>query len=78
MVGDLKLMLVVQIDVEAERARLSKEVTRLESEIAKAHGKLSNESFVARAPDAVVAQEKQRLADFETALQRVRDQLSNL
>ena len=78
MVGDLKLMLVVQIDVDAERARLSKEVARLESEIAKAHGKLANESFVARAPQAVVAQEKQRLAEFDTALQRVRHQLANL
>jgi len=71
-------MLVVQIDVDAERARLSKEVARLESEIAKAHGKLANESFVARAPQAVVAQEKQRLAEFDTALQRVRHQLANL
>ena len=78
MVGDLKLMLVVQIDVDAERARLAKEVARLEGEIAKATGKLSNESFVARAPQAVVAQEKQRLSDFQTALQRLRDQLSNL
>ncbi len=77
-VGDLKLMLVVQIDVEAERARLSKEVARLESEIAKAKGKLANESFVARAPEAVVAQEKQRLADFETSLKRINDQLLNL
>lgn len=42
-VGDLKLMLVVTIDVEAERARLSKEVARLEAEITKARGKLSNE-----------------------------------
>lgn len=77
-VGDLKLMLVVQIDVEAERARLSKEVARLENEITKAKGKLSNESFVARAPEAVVAQEKQRLADFETALARINTQLANL
>ena len=77
-VGDLKLMLVVQIDVEAERARLSKEVARLENEITKAKGKLSNESFVARAPEVVVAQEKQRLADFETALARINTQLANL
>ena len=77
-VGDLKLMLVVQIDVDAERARLSKEVARLQAEIAKANAKLSNESFVARAPATVVAQEKARLADFETSLQRVQAQLSNL
>ncbi len=77
-VGDLKLMLVVEIDIEAERARLSKEVARLEGEIAKANGKLSNESFVARAPAEVVAQEKERLATFETALARVKEQMKNL
>ena len=77
-VGDLKLMLVVTIDVEAERARLSKEVARLEAEITKARGKLSNESFVARAPAAVVEQEKTRLAEFETALARIKNQLSHL
>jgi valyl-tRNA synthetase len=68
----------VQIDIEAERTRLSKEVARLEGEITKARGKLSNESFVARAPAAVVEQEKARLAEFETALARVREQLINL
>jgi len=77
-VGDLKLMLVVAIDVEAERARLSKEVARLEGEITKARGKLSNESFVARAPAAVVEQEKARLSEFETALARIKNQLSHL
>jgi len=77
-VGDLKLMLVVTVDVEAERARLSKEVARLEGEISKAKAKLTNESFVARAPAAVVEQEKARLATFETSLARVREQLSAL
>ena len=78
LVGDLKLMLVVAVDVEAERARLSKEVARLEGEISKAKAKLTNESFVARAPAAVVEQEKARLATFETSLARVREQLNAL
>ena len=77
-VGDLKLMLIVQIDMEAERARLSKEVARLEGEITKAKSKLTNESFVARAPAAVVEQEKTRLAEFETAIARIKNQLSRL
>jgi valyl-tRNA synthetase len=77
-VGDVKLMLVVSIDIEAERGRLSKEVARLEGEINKANSKLTNESFVSRAPAAVVEQEKARLAEFETALARVREQLINL
>jgi len=77
-VGDLKLMLIVQIDIEAERARLSKEVARLEGEITKAKSKLTNESFVARAPAAVVEQEKTRLTEFETAIARIKNQLSHL
>ena len=68
----------VEIDVEAEKARLSKEIARLECEIAKAQGKLSNESFVARAPAAVVEQEKARVADFTTTLERVKQQFQRL
>ena len=77
-VGDPRLALKVEVDVVAEQARLSKEVSRLEGEIAKARGKLGNESFVARAPAAVVEQERQRVADFEATLQRIRDQLTRL
>jgi valyl-tRNA synthetase len=77
-VGSLKLMLVVTIDVAAESARLSKEIERLQVEISKAKAKLGNESFVARAPAAVVDQEKQRLADFELLLQKVTQQLNQL
>jgi valyl-tRNA synthetase len=70
--GAARLALEVQIDLDAERARVAKEVTRLEGEIVKAHAKLGNESFVARAPAAVVAQERQRLADFESQLSQQR------
>jgi valyl-tRNA synthetase len=76
--GESRLALHVEIDVAAEKERLTKETKRLEAEIAKASGKLSNESFVARAPEAVVAQEKQRIADFTAALVRLQDQLGRL
>ena len=67
-IGNNKLMLKVEIDVAAERDRLDKEITRLSSEINKAETKLGNESFVARAPVAVVAQERKRMAEFATTL----------
>jgi valyl-tRNA synthetase len=69
-VGTTKLMLKVEIDVAAERERLSKEIARIEGEIAKAEGKLSSESFVARAPAAVVAQERERVANFSATAPR--------
>jgi valyl-tRNA synthetase len=77
-VGTTKLMLKVEIDVAAERERLSKEITRIETEIAKVNGKLGNESFVARAPAAVVAQEHERLANFSATIAKMREQFAKL
>lgn len=76
--GDLRLMLLVAIDVEAERGRLHREASRIESEMAKASAKLANEAFVQRAPREVVDQERGRLEGFQTSLQRVREQLDRL
>jgi valyl-tRNA synthetase len=76
--GDARLALHVEIDVAAEKERLTKEIKRLEGEIVKAQAKLGNESFVARAPAAVVEQEKQRMADFGATLERVQQQFNRL
>ncbi len=77
-VGAHRLMLQVEIDVPAEIARLEKEIARVEGEIGKARGKLGNVSFVERAPAKVVEQERARLADFEAALGKLREQLEKL
>ena len=78
LVNDYKLMLKVTINVIEESARLSKEIARIDAEISKANSKLNNESFVARAPVAVVEQEKARVAEFSANLKKLKSQLAKL
>ncbi|HZY15505.1 MAG TPA: valine--tRNA ligase [Ramlibacter sp.] len=76
--GHARLCLFMQIDVAAEKLRLAKEAARLQGELAKAEGKLANQAFVAKAPAAVIAQERKRIADFGATLQKLRAQLQRL
>ena len=77
-VGEARICLHMEIDVAAEKVRLGKEVARLQGEITKTEGKLGNEAFVARAPAAVIEQERKRMADFGATLLKVQDQLARL
>ena len=77
-VGEARLCLFMEIDLAAEKLRLGKEATRLEGEITKATAKLSNEAFVAKAPPAVIDQERKRVADFTATLEKMREQLQRL
>ena len=77
-VGEARVCLHMEVDVAAEKLRLGKEVARLEEQIAKAHTKLGNEAFVAKAPAAVLEQERKRMAEFGDTLAKVKDQLARL
>lgn len=76
--GDARLCLYMEIDTAAEKVRLGKEATRLEGELAKAQAKLANEAFVAKAPPAVIEQERKRIADFTASLEKIGAQLKRL
>ena len=62
--GDLYLPLEGLVDFEAEVARLTKEVEKIENEIKKAQAKLSNPNFASKAPPAVVEEHQKRLTEW--------------
>ena len=75
--GHLEILIPMSdlIDKDAELARLGKEVDRLQKDCERQQGKLANESFVAKAPADVIAKEREKLADNERALQKLREQM---
>jgi valyl-tRNA synthetase len=77
-VGEMKLLIPLAglIDIEAEKGRLAREIKRIEGEIEKSNAKLGR--FGPNTPAAVVEQEKQRLAEFGTMLDGLRDQAGRL
>jgi valyl-tRNA synthetase len=78
LVGAIRLCLYMEVDKVAEKLRIGKEIVRIEGEIARVGGKLGNEAFVAKAPPAVIEQDRRRLADFGSALVRLKDQMARL
>ena len=78
--GTLEIMVPLAgvVDIDKELGRLDKELERLATEKARLAGKLSNENFVARAPADVVAKERAKLADLETAASSVEAQKTKI
>ena len=66
------------IDMDAELARLEKQEQQLVKQIGGKEGKLSNENFVARAPEDVVAKERESLEDLKRQLEKVRADIARL
>jgi valyl-tRNA synthetase len=80
LVGKLEILVPMAglIDVDAERARLNKEIDRLTKDRERTAGKLQNPKFVDKAPAEVVAKEQQKLEGIETSLATLREQLETL
>ena len=76
LVGDMEILVPMAglIDKDAELARLNKEMEKLQKDLKSVQGKLSNEKFVSKAPEEVVAKEKARLTDMETTIAKLEQQ----
>ena len=66
------------VDFEKEKERLTKEKEKLEKELARSRGMLSNEKFMSKAPEAKVAEEREKLAKYEAMMAQVEERLANL
>ena len=75
---DIGLPLAGILDFEAERTRLTKEIKGCEAEAGKLRGKLSNEGFLAKAPEAVVEENRRRLTEEESRLSGLQAALNRL
>ncbi|HEX4870405.1 MAG TPA: hypothetical protein VFV15_06780, partial [Moraxellaceae bacterium] len=80
LVGDLTILVPLKglVDVQAEVARLGKEIERLRQDVERLQAKLGNESFVARAPADVVARERQKLEENLQAVQQLGEQMQRI
>jgi valyl-tRNA synthetase len=80
LVGELKVLIPLKglVDVDEELARLNKQLERETADLRKSEGKLGNARFVENAPEAVVAQERERLAAHGANVDRLRAQVRQL
>jgi len=79
-IGDMSVLIPMAglIDKEAEIARLTKAIEKLEKDVQKVSGKLANENFVSKAPAAVIDKEKAKLADAQSTLEKMIEQRSQI
>ena len=77
LIGDMKILIPLAglIDKDAEIARLEKEIGKITTNLDKSEAKMSNASFVDKAPEAVVAKERQRIEEMHTAVKQLNEQL---
>ncbi len=76
LVGDMKILIPMAglIDKEAELARLEREIQKIKNDLPRVEGKLSNPTFVDKAPQEVIEKEKAKLADLRSMLNNLEQQ----
>ena len=76
LVGNTEILVPMAgfINKEAELARLTKEIEKYQNEVKRIESKLSNEAFVAKAPEAVIAKEREKQAEYQSGLEKIREQ----
>ena len=80
LVGEMKILIPLAglIDKDAELARLDKEISKLQVNCDKSNAKLGNPGFVDKAPEAVVTKERERVAEMESAIIKLKEQLAKI
>ncbi|AWB68246.1 valine--tRNA ligase [Saccharobesus litoralis] len=80
LIGEMAIMIPMAglIDVEAELARIDKNIEKISKDLARVEGKLKNENFVSKAPAAVIDKEKAKLAEMQTAISKLEEQKATI
>ncbi len=80
LVGEMEVMIPMAglIDKAAELVRIAKAVDKIEKDMARTQGKLNNQGFVAKAPEAVIAKERDKLADMQMQLSKLEEQKATI
>ena len=80
LIGELELLIPMAglIDTEAELARLNKQLEKAAKDLAKVTGKLGNEKFVGKAPEAVIAKERAKQAELQTTCDKLKEQIATI
>jgi valyl-tRNA synthetase len=77
-VGEIEIYLIGAVDSAKEKERLTKERAKLEKLIAAQSGKLANQEFISRAPQTIVAAERDKLVNYQTELEKIITIISGL
>ncbi|WP_416307380.1 valine--tRNA ligase [Neptunicella sp. SCSIO 80796] len=75
-VGEMEVMIPMAglIDKDAELARITKALEKIQADFGRTQGKLSNEKFVSKAPEAVIAKERAKLDEFQLQIDKLNEQ----